>query len=55
LARRRYGPLLPAFRLIGVTRRMRGNPAAMKDGLRASPLIALGAVAWSLGLARVRS
>jgi GT2 family glycosyltransferase len=55
LARRRYGPLLPAFRLVGVARRTRGNPAAIQDGLRASPLIALGAVAWSLGLVRVRS
>lgn len=55
LARRRYGPLLPAFRLVGVARRMRGNPEAIKDGLRVSPLIALGVVAWSLGLVRVRS
>jgi hypothetical protein len=54
LARRRYGPLLPAFRLLGVARRMRGNSAAIRAGLRASPLIAIGAVAWSVGLVRAR-
>ncbi|MEP7334970.1 MAG: glycosyltransferase family 2 protein [Actinomycetota bacterium] len=54
LARRRYGPLLPAFRLVGVARRMRGNPTAIKDALRVSPLIAIGAVAWSTGLVKAR-
>jgi GT2 family glycosyltransferase len=54
LARRRYGPLLPVFRLIAVSLRMRGNPAAIKDALRVSPLLAIGAVAWSAGLFRAR-
>ena len=54
LARRRYGPLLPLFRLVAVSLRMRGNPAAVKDGLRVSPLLAIGAVAWSAGLFRAR-
>ena len=54
LARPRYGPLLPAFRLVGVARRLRGNPAAIKHALLVSPLIAIGAVAWSTGLVRAR-
>lgn len=54
LARRRYGPLLPGFRLVAVAVRMRGNPAAIKDALRVSPLLAIGAVAWSTGLFRAR-
>ena len=54
LARRRYGPLLPVFRLVAVSLRMRGNPAAVKDGLRVSPLLAIGAIAWSAGLFRAR-
>jgi len=54
LARRRYGPLLPAFRVVGVVRRIRGNRPVIKAALRASPLIAIGAVAWSTGLIRAR-
>jgi cellulose synthase/poly-beta-1,6-N-acetylglucosamine synthase-like glycosyltransferase len=52
LARRRYGPLLPVFRLVGVALRIRRHPAAIKEALRVSPLIAIGAVAWSTGLFR---
>jgi cellulose synthase/poly-beta-1,6-N-acetylglucosamine synthase-like glycosyltransferase len=54
LARRRYGPLLPVFRLVAVSLRLRGNRAAIKDGLRVSPLLAIGALAWSTGLFRAR-
>ena len=54
LARRRYAPLLPALRLVAVARRVRGNPAAIRAALRVSPLIAVGAVAWSTGLVRAR-
>lgn len=54
LARRRFGPLLPAFRVVAVLGRMRGNPTAIRDALRVSPLIAIGVVAWSAGLARTR-
>jgi cellulose synthase/poly-beta-1,6-N-acetylglucosamine synthase-like glycosyltransferase len=54
LARRRYAPLLPALRLFAVARRVRGNPAAIRAALRVSPLIAIGAVAWSTGLVRAR-
>ena len=50
LARPRYGPLLPVFRLVRFGTRVR----AMKDALRASPLIAIGAIAWSAGLVRAR-
>jgi mycofactocin glycosyltransferase len=54
LARRRYGPLLPVFRLAAVSLRMRGNSAAIKDALRVSPLLVVGAVAWATGLFRTR-
>ena len=54
LARRRYGPLLPVFRLVAVSLRMRGNRPAIKDALRVSPLLAVGAIAWSTGLFRAR-
>lgn len=52
LARPRYGPLLPAFRLMRVGSRIRGNSTAVKDALRVSPLLAIGAIAWSTGLVR---
>ena len=54
LARRRYGLLLPVFRLFGVASRIRLYPAAVKAALRVSPLLAIGAVAWSAGLFRAR-
>ena len=54
LARPRYGPLLPLFRLVRFGGRIRGNPDAIKDALRVSPLIAVGGVAWSVGLVRAR-
>lgn len=54
LARARYGPLLPLFRLVRFGGRIRGNPDAVKDALRVSPLIAVGVVAWSVGLVRFR-
>ena len=53
LARRRYGPLLPVFRLVRFGGRIRGNRAAVKDALRVLPLIVIGAIAWSVGLVRV--
>ena len=54
LARPRYGPLLPFFRLARFGSRVRGNSAATKDALRVSPWIAAGAIAWSTGLVRAR-
>ncbi len=54
LARPRYAPLLPVFRLVRFGSRIRGNSAAMKDALRVSPLLAAGAIAWSTGLVRSR-
>ena len=54
LARPRYWPLLPVFRLVRFGTRVRANSAATKDALRASPLIAIGAIAWSAGLVRAR-
>ena len=54
LARPRYAPLLPALRLVAVALRLRGNRAAIRDAVRVSPFIALGAVAWSTGLVRGR-
>jgi glycosyltransferase involved in cell wall biosynthesis len=54
LARRRYGLLLPAFRIVGVARRIRGNQAAVRSALRVSPLLTIGAIAWSAGLFRAR-
>lgn len=54
LTRPRYAPLLPVLRIVAVTLRVRGNPAAIKAALRVSPLIAIGAVAWSTGLVRAR-
>ncbi len=50
LARRRYAPAIPAFRLVAVARRVRGNPLALRDAIRVSPLLLVGAVAWTVGL-----
>lgn len=55
LAQRRYAPAIPAFRLLAVARRMRGNPSARRDSIRVAPLIVLGAFAWSVGLVSARA
>jgi mycofactocin glycosyltransferase len=51
LARRRYAPLLPALRLVSVGLRVRGNPGAARAALLSAPLLLVGAVAWTVGLA----
>ncbi len=50
LARARYAPLLPALRLFAVARRVRGNPAAVRQALVVAPALVLGALAWAAGL-----
>jgi glycosyltransferase involved in cell wall biosynthesis len=52
LARARYAPLLPALRLFAVARRVRGNPAAVRQALAVSPALVVGAFAWAAGLVR---
>jgi glycosyltransferase involved in cell wall biosynthesis len=53
-ARTRYGPLLPALRLVAVARRVQGNPAALRAAIAVTPLLVLGAVAWTGGVLRGR-
>ena len=55
LARPRYAPLLPALRLVGVALRLRGNPPALARAVVVSPLLLVGAVAWTAGLVVMRS
>jgi glycosyltransferase involved in cell wall biosynthesis len=55
LARPRYAPLIPGFRLVAVARRMRGNPSTRRDSIRVAPFIVLGAFAWSVGLVSARA
>jgi hypothetical protein len=50
LARARYAPLLPGLRLFAVARRVRGNPAAVRQALAVAPALVLGALAWAAGL-----
>ena len=50
LARPRYAPLIPGFRLVAVARRVRGNPSAARHTIAVSPLLVLGALASTAGL-----
>jgi hypothetical protein len=54
LARRRYAPLLPVFRLVAVARRVRGNPFAVRAAAAVAPLLVVGALAWTGGLIQGR-
>jgi glycosyltransferase involved in cell wall biosynthesis len=50
LVRRRYAPLLPALRLVALALRLRGNPAAAWRAIVVSPLLVVGAFAWTAGI-----
>ena len=52
LIRPRYAPLLPALRFVAVALRLRGNRPALARALAISPLLLVGAVAWTVGLVR---
>jgi glycosyltransferase involved in cell wall biosynthesis len=54
LARARFAPLLPAFRLVAVARRVRGNRGAVRAAVGVAPLLVVGALAWTDGLLRGR-